>query len=73
MSPEDSDDLTEMIACSGNEFIVYRSSDAAGHKPDYHELGRFPTLAAVEAFLAGGPQSAPTKEHPVAGPAPNTV
>ncbi|HZP78736.1 MAG TPA: hypothetical protein VFB45_21545 [Pseudolabrys sp.] len=51
MSPEDSDDLTEVITCSGDEFVIYRSPDTAEHKPDYRELGRFPTLEKAEAFL----------------------
>jgi len=31
---------------------MQRSSETAEHEPDYRELGRFPTLAKAEEFLA---------------------
>jgi hypothetical protein len=52
MSPFKSEDLTEFIAQEGNEFVVIRSPDAAEHDPDYEEIGRFPTRAKAEEFLA---------------------
>ena len=52
MSPVRSEDLTELIEQEGNEFVVLRSPDTAEHDPDYRELGRFPTRAKAEAFLA---------------------
>jgi hypothetical protein len=53
MSPVDSDDLTEIIVKDGDEFVVLESPETAEHSAGYRKLGRFPTLAAVEAFLAG--------------------
>jgi hypothetical protein len=52
MTPFRSDDLTELVAQQGAEFVVLRSSDTAEHDPDYRELGRFPTREKAEAFLA---------------------
>ena len=52
MSPYDSDDLTEIVAEDNDEFVVLRSPDAAEHRANYCELGRFPTRAQAEAFLA---------------------
>ncbi len=52
MSPYDFDDLTEIIAKHGDAFAVFRSADTAGHKPDYHEVGVFPTLELAGASLA---------------------
>jgi len=52
MSPVRSEDLTELVEQEGQEFVVLRSSDTAEHDPDYRELGRFPTRAKAEAFLA---------------------
>ncbi len=52
MSPAKSKDLTELVLPNGKEFIVLRSSDSAEHDPDYEEIGRFPTQAKAEEFLA---------------------
>jgi hypothetical protein len=52
MSPYKSDDLTELIERDGGDFIVMRSPDTAEHDPGYKELGRFPTRAKAEEFLA---------------------
>jgi hypothetical protein len=52
MSPYKSDDLTELVVPAGKEFIVLRSPYSAEHDPDYEEIGRFPTQAKAEAFLA---------------------
>lgn len=54
MSPRDGDDLTEVIERDGNEFVVLWSPETAEHDADYRELGRFPTRADAEAFLATG-------------------
>jgi hypothetical protein len=54
MSPYDSDDLTEIIEHDGSDFVVLWSPETAGHSADYCELGRFPTRARAEAFLATG-------------------
>src|SRR3954447_19042058 len=52
MSPFDSERLTTLIERDGEEFVVFWSSDTAEHEPDYRELGRFPTRAQAEEFLA---------------------
>jgi hypothetical protein len=52
MTPYKSDDLTELIEEDGADFIVMRSPDTAERDPDYEELGRFPTRAEAEEFLA---------------------
>jgi hypothetical protein len=52
MSPYNSDDLTEVIAKEGNEFVVLRSPETAGHGANYRELGRFSTRSKAKAFLA---------------------
>jgi hypothetical protein len=54
MSPLESDDLTEVIAPDDDEFVVLWSPETAEHDADYRELGRFPTRAEAEAFLATG-------------------
>jgi|SRR5579871_173226 len=51
-SPEDSEDLTEIIVPENSEFIVLVSPDTAEYDPDYEEIGRFPTHESAEAFLA---------------------
>jgi hypothetical protein len=51
-SPEDSEDLTEVVERDGADFVVLRSPDTAEHDPDYEEIGRFPTRKAALAFLA---------------------
>jgi hypothetical protein len=52
MSPTKSEDLTELIEQNGDEFVALRSPETAEHNPDYRELGRFPTRAKAEEFLA---------------------
>ena len=52
MTPFKSEDLTELIEQEGDEFVAIRSPDSAEHDPDYEELGRFPTRALAEEFLA---------------------
>ena len=44
--------MTEFIMRDGDEFVAIRSPDTAEHNPDYDELGRFPTRAKAEEFLA---------------------
>ena len=52
MTPTRSEDLTELIEQEKGEFVVLRSPDTAEHDPDYRELGRFPTRAKAEEFVA---------------------
>jgi hypothetical protein len=52
MSPCHSEDMTEFIARDGNEFAVFRSPESAEEEPDYEEVGRFPTRAKAQEFLA---------------------
>lgn len=52
MSPYEADDLTKIIEQDGDEFIIRRSPQTAGHCPNYRDLARFATLAEAEAFLA---------------------
>jgi hypothetical protein len=52
LTPYNSGDLTELIEQIGAEFVALRSPDSAEHDPDYREVGRFPTHAAAEEFLA---------------------
>jgi hypothetical protein len=52
MSPDNSDDLTEVIVHDGRDYVVLWSPESAGHYADYCELGRFPTQQQAEAFLA---------------------
>ena len=54
MSPYESDDLTEVIEPDGDEFVVLWSPETAEHCADYCELGRFPSRAKAEAFIASG-------------------
>jgi DNA-directed RNA polymerase subunit RPC12/RpoP len=51
MTPYNSDDLTEVVEEEGDEFVVLRSPETAEHRPDYCELGRFPTRKRAEDFL----------------------
>jgi hypothetical protein len=52
MTPFQSEDLTEVISLEGQEFVALRSPDTAEHDPDYEEIGRFPTRAKAQEFLA---------------------
>ena len=52
MTPFKSEDLTGLVEQEGVEFVVLRSPESAEHDPDYRELGRFPTRAQAEEFLA---------------------
>ena len=52
MTPFDSANLTEFILEEGGHFIVMRSPETAEHDPEYEEVGRFPTRAEAEEFLA---------------------
>jgi DNA-directed RNA polymerase subunit RPC12/RpoP len=51
MSPEESDDLTDIIEPCGAEFVVLRSPETAEHKPDYFEVGAFTTRELAEAYV----------------------
>jgi hypothetical protein len=55
MSPDDSEDLTEVIANENETFIVYWSPETAEHEPDYCELGRFSSRTEAEKFLNSDP------------------
>lgn len=52
MTPFDSENLTELIAQDGKEFVAIRSPSSAEQNPDYQQLGRFSSRAQAEAFLA---------------------
>ena len=52
MSPDESDDLTEIISQERGRFVVYCSPETAEHCPDYRELGRFNSRTEAEKFLA---------------------
>ena len=54
MSPFRSEDLTELelVLQEKDQFIALRSPGTAEHDPDYEELGRFPTRAKADEFLA---------------------
>lgn len=52
MSPDSSDELTEIIIREGSEYVVLWSPETAGHDPEYRELGRFNSRKQAEAFLA---------------------
>ena len=54
MSPDNSDDLTEVIEPDGDKLVVLWSPETAGYDPDYRELGSFPTREKAEAFLRSG-------------------
>lgn len=53
MSPFDSENLTELVAQEGKEFVAVRSPRSAEHDPDYQQLGRFPTRACPSGGLPG--------------------
>jgi len=52
MSPDDSEDLTYVIARREQTFAVLYSPDTAEHNPDYDELAAFPTRRQARAYLA---------------------
>jgi hypothetical protein len=52
MSPCHSEDMTEFVGQEGKDFVAFRSPDTAEDDPAYEELGRFPTRAKAERFLA---------------------
>jgi len=51
MSPSDSQDLTTIITPQGDEFVVLRSPDSAGHDPDYREVAAFRTRRQARSFV----------------------
>jgi hypothetical protein len=57
MSPEESEDLTEVIRRADSGFVLLRSPDTAEHAPDYEEVLTFPTLKLAEAYLDSGSSS----------------
>jgi predicted nucleic acid-binding Zn-ribbon protein len=52
MTPFASQDLTTLVGRENETFVVLRSPESAEHDPDYREVGRFPTFAEAEAFVA---------------------
>ena len=54
MAPFKSDDLTEVIENQDGVFVVLWSPETAEDRPDYRELGQFPTHKEAVAFLATG-------------------
>jgi hypothetical protein len=54
MTPFKSDDLTTVIGPDDTAFVVLWSPETAEHRPDYRELGSFPTREKAEAFIATG-------------------
>ena len=52
MSPDTSDDLTEVIEREGLEYVVLWSPETAEHDPDYRELGRFSTEEKAIEFMS---------------------
>jgi hypothetical protein len=51
MSPDDSDDLTEVIQKCGAEYVVLWSPETAEHCPDYRKLGSFKTEIEAQRWL----------------------
>ena len=51
MSPDNSDELTEIIIRQADDYVVLRSPETAGHSPDYCELARFKSQEQAEAFI----------------------
>jgi hypothetical protein len=51
ISPDESDDLTEIIARRGPRFVVLRSPDSAEHSADYAEVATFAAIEQAAAFL----------------------
>jgi hypothetical protein len=51
MSPDESDDLTEIIKPCAAGFVVLRSPETAEHQPDYFDVATFSTREQAEAYL----------------------
>jgi hypothetical protein len=51
MSPSASDDLSFVIERRGDEYVVFRSSDAAEADPDYREVCAFTTRELAEVYM----------------------
>ena len=51
MSPDNSDDLTDVIEQRGAEYVVLRSPETAEHYPEYCQLAAFPTREQAERYL----------------------
>jgi predicted nucleic acid-binding Zn-ribbon protein len=50
MSPEESENLTQVIEKEGEEYVVLWSPETAEHEPRYCQLGRFASRREAEAF-----------------------
>jgi hypothetical protein len=53
-SPVESEDLTEVVFDSGEEFVVMRSPDTAEHKPRYVPVATFPARQLAVRFIVDG-------------------
>ena len=51
MSPVESDDLTHVIERRSGRYVVLVSPETAEHRPDYCELGSFPTKSQAQRWL----------------------
>lgn len=63
MSPYQSEELTTLIEEEGKEFVVLWSPETAEHKPDYRELGRFPSREKALAFCQETVDASPQTHH----------
>jgi hypothetical protein len=52
MSPDESDDLTEIVERRGRIFVALRSPPSAEDRPDYEFVGVFATRDQAVAYLA---------------------
>jgi hypothetical protein len=52
MSPDESEDLTDVVERQGRIFVALRSPRAAEHNADYQFMGIFATRAHAEEYLA---------------------
>ena len=53
-SPYESEDLTEVVEEVGGAFVVMRSPDSAGHRPEYRALARFTSAELARRFVVDG-------------------
>jgi hypothetical protein len=57
MSPDHSDDLTEVVVKRAHLFVVLRSPESAEQAPDYQQVASFPTLKLAEAYIHAATQA----------------
>lgn len=53
-SPVESEDLTEVVWQDGASYVVFRSSDQAGHKPRYSVVAAFAGRLSAERYIQVG-------------------